>query len=99
MAICSVAVPLKLLVGWKLSPFMAALISATLPVMVTTAVPLPDKVPVSGAIGTVIVPLVAVRITCTVAKPASGSLVVIRFPFPLEKTRGCSSFVCCAPGI
>ncbi len=44
------------------------------------------------------VPLVAVRVTCTVAFPASGSEIEIAFPFPVENTIATLRVVAWAPG-
>ena len=45
----------------------------------------------------IIVPLVAVSVTCTAEEPASASLMLIRL-IPAWKNRAVSSFVVCAPG-
>ena len=44
------------------------------------------------------VPLVTVSWVCTVAAPASTSLIEMRFPLPAEKTSAVSSLVVCAAG-
>ena len=46
----------------------------------------------------VIVPLVAVNVTCTLLAPASTSAIEIRLPLPEENTSAVSSLVLCAAG-
>ena len=66
--------------------------------IVASAVPSPvvNVSPVSC--DKVIVPLFAARVTLTAPAAASTSLMLMRFPLPLEKVRLVSSFVLCAPG-
>ena len=68
-------------------------------VMVASEVPSPTLKVSPVRLASVIVPLVAVRVTCTEAAPASTSLMLIWLPLPLEKTSVVSSLTLCAPGM
>ena len=95
--ICTLAAPIKLVVGEKMSPFKAVLIADSAPVKTITgsAVPLPVvKVnPVTPL--RVAVPLVEVRVTRTLLPPASTSAILIRLGRAVLKVRSTFWLVVC----
>ena len=87
------AAPLKLSLGWKVSPFRAVLMAPIVPVKtrVGSSLPLP-VVKLSPAVPfRVRLPLVALSVTCTGLLPAFTSLTAIRLPVRVEKTKALSS--------
>ena len=86
--------------GRKLIPARAALTLDKVPVktIVASAVPSPVVKVRPVMPERVIVPLLAVRVTLIAPEAASTSVMLIRFPLPLEKTRLVSSLTLCAAG-
>ena len=86
--------------GEKNIPASAALTFASVPVkvIVASADPSPAVKERPVSCESVSVPLVALSVIWSEPKAASTSLMLMRFPFPLENVRFVSSLTLCAAG-
>ena len=98
------AVPSKPGVGEKTSPLNALLMFVIVPVKTNVASFTPSLFELAGVkvkpavVESVILPLVAVKVTFTALDPASTSEMEIRLPLPVEKVKSVFLGVLCDPG-